>query len=312
MAKKKKEPVVIDQTELKSTTIGVLETKESGPWAAIIIIGLLLIGIFFLDDIREFINNGGLSNIPIANPQTPTSSEQEEEPKEEEPREMQYYELVNSPVVKMEDYELGGVTIANHTLTFQIENKGGVGNYLMNHDYYIELYDTEKTLLERFKIENINISTSHTFTYETKTTNATYFTLHLMTESDYPAIVLKKEDGVTYLKCDKNNETITYYFDNKNELTNLEYMLRVPETENDYETLFDHYLNLTDTYNRINGVESDAYPSATGFEYYVNINLNTIPNITYQSQFTERKYYDNHTSARLISFELESSGYTCE
>lgn len=311
MAKKKKEPVVINPTELMPTTIGVMETKESGPWVTILIIGLLLVGIFFLDDIREFINNGGLASIPVVKP-TPSPNENEEEPNEEEPLEIEYYELLNTTSVKLENFELHNITITNQTLTFQLENKGGVSNYFANNDYYMELYDLNKTLLERFKIDNINISTSHTFTYEIKATNATYFTLHLMTESDYPAIVLKKENGIPYLQCSKENETITYYFDNKNELDSLEYMLRVNETTENFDQLFDEYLDLADKNNLINGVESDAYPSATGFEYYVNISLNTIPNITYQSQFVGKEYYANRTSARLISFELESSGYTCE
>ena len=79
--------------------------------------------------------------------------------------------------------------------------------------------------------------------------------------------------------------------------------MRIPKT------LIPYLMNKN---SRINGVESDAYFSETGFEYYVNISLNTIPNITYQSQFIGKEYYANHTSARLISFELESSGYTCE
>ncbi len=312
MAKKKKEPVVIDQTELKPTTIGTMETKESGPWIVIIIIILLLVGIFFLDDIREFINNGGLSNIPIVQPQTPSPNEPEEEPKEEEPIEMEYYELLDTTVVKLENFELSKVAINDHLLTFQIENKGGVSNYFVNHDYYIELYDAKKTLLERFKIDNLNISVSHDFTYEVKEDNVSYFSLHLMTESDYPAVVLKKENGIPYLQCSNENETITYYFDDKSELNSLEYMLRVDESTEDFDRLFDEYLDLSDSYNRINGVESDAYLSENGFEYYVNIALNTIPSITYRSQFTERKYYAYHTSAKFISFELETFGYTCE
>ena len=55
--KKQKENIVIQPTELVPTTIGTINTKESGPIFVIILIALFLIGIFFLDKVNDFLNN---------------------------------------------------------------------------------------------------------------------------------------------------------------------------------------------------------------------------------------------------------------
>lgn len=58
MAKRKtKEPIVIDKTPLKATSLGNLETKENGPLVAILWVGLLVVCIISLPYIADFVQN---------------------------------------------------------------------------------------------------------------------------------------------------------------------------------------------------------------------------------------------------------------
>ena len=55
MAKKKKEQIVLNKTELMPTTIGTLDQKENGPIVAIVLIVLFVVCIFLLPYVNEWL-----------------------------------------------------------------------------------------------------------------------------------------------------------------------------------------------------------------------------------------------------------------
>ncbi len=317
MAKKKKnEPIVIDKTELIPTTLGSLETKENGPLVAIIWVVLFVVCIVALPYVTEYFTNSNNNTPTSSNPskdnpttQTPVTTEPEEE---------KYYEISNDVIISEEGFQITELTLKNQTLNFLITNINGSSTYFTQNDYYIELYDDDATLLQRIKFDNVAIVNSRSFSYDIKEAyqNGTPTKLSFIQkeEQDYPQVTLSlNKEKVPVLTCQKEERTITYLFESESS-----YLLKSIETEytysssnNDYESVLTTYSTLTASYNTFAGVTAELSPIATGFTFYAVIDLASIPSFTYTNNFTESYYYPANTEAKVIAFELGTSGYSC-
>lgn len=317
--RKKNEPIIIDKTPLMPTTVGNLDAKENGPIVAIIWIVLFVACIVGLPYITDFVTE--LQNPPpTSTPTTPPSSDQPPvtPPATGDGEQPTYYDLLPTTTINLGAYQISNIAINANILTLTVTNRNDSGSLFLENDYYIELYDDNLTLLQRIKMTNTAISTSQTFSYNVseaiQTGVPTKIIIIEKDEQDYPqvSLVLNDED-LPILTCTKTNETIEYVFKSETEYT-LQSLTRTysyNSTNADYNNVLTQYTTLSATYDNIAGVESSLIPTTTGFIFTSEIDLNRIPIGTYNTTFADQIYYPVNTEARVIAFELGTSGYTC-
>ncbi len=314
MAKKKKqEPVVVQNTPLIPTTIGVIDTKENGPIVAIVIIILFLLGIFFMDDITAFFHptsapsNPTVPTTPGENPTTPLTPSEE----------IKYYDFKNDLEIDMNGFQITNFKVdeTKSTISFRVSNVNGDENYFKDNQFYLELYNTEKTLLERLKIANDSITTFRNFSFIVQNTKIASLAFVKKDVTDYPNVSLKvNSNEQPYLTCQNSDITYEYIFTEKDEV----YLLKqINETKTfltsreDYEDVLNEYNTLKTSYDSLGGVTATLTPITRGFRFETSIDLENVSSETMKKHFSDSIYYKLDTEAKVIAFELESSGYTC-
>ncbi len=322
MARKKKEPIVIQKTELIPTTIGTINTKENGPWVVIIIIILLLVGIFFIDDITEFIKNPSLDyftsqNTPSSDsPLTPTN------PNEEPEEKIEYYELKSDLIVEKDGFQFSNFDYQENkaTLAFKITRKDAEENYFVQNNYFIEIYSNSNTLLARMKIPNqtINITKSLNFNIESALKNGkpAKIAFVIKEEKDYPQVTLHQNNNNTYsMTCNIDDLKVTYYFEKQNTnypLVAFEENIEYTSSIEDFEKIVRDYTTLEEELQNQEGIDVELTTTTNRLRYQVFVDLKVVSNQVYRQHFNKTSNYALNTEAKVISFELESSGYACE
>ena len=121
MAKKKKEEIVLNKTELVPTTIGVLDKRENGPIVAIVLIILFVVCIFLLPYFNEWLN--GVDTVVETPTDTPSPSI-DDEPNEDPAPETQYYPISSDLSIDIDGYSFSSFVIQNNnqTLSYTITN----------------------------------------------------------------------------------------------------------------------------------------------------------------------------------------------
>ncbi len=322
MKKKKKinEPIIINQEPLSTTTIGKIEIKENGPIFAIIGIAIFVICIILLPTISEWVtslsNPNIVDNVPPGTAVTPPSKDEEEDNSE-----IKYYELKDDLLIILNGFNFSNFRVDSSTnvLTFTLANQNGDSEFFSKSNYYLELYTTDELLLQRIKLTTEIINGSITFTYDIKEalTNGTIskVAIVLKTDEDCPPIELGTDaKNNSILTCEKDNEILTYQFVHENNvyhLTQITEQNSYKTTNPNYSTYLQEYTALSNNYSGINGVKTTLSPTATGFSFETNIDLEEISVANYHRIFKKDIYYDKNTEARVVSFELSASGYTC-
>ena len=123
------------------------------------------------------------------------------------------------------------------------------------------------------------------------------------------------QDNEPILTCQKGNELITYTFKSEKDryyLIQIEEQASYLSSDSNYNTYLQEYTALSNNYLGIRGVSTTLTPTATGFAFKNTIQLETISVSDYKRLFTKDIYYDRNTEAKVIAFELNASGYTCE
>jgi hypothetical protein len=204
--------------------------------------------------------------------------------------------------------------IVNYTLSFRITNKGDSRFYFNTKNYFIELYNEYNTLLERVIMEKDSISkdSSKDFSYDIASNtalNASRIIFVIKDEEDYPIVNLTTNDsGEEVLTCSKNGEVITYSFKNDN-LINITDVLNYSKTSSDltYQNDLALWQSRVATYNNIDGISSSFVESANGFV------VNTVVDVVNAkvSSANNDYYYSSDTEAKVVNFEMEARGFSC-
>ena len=149
--KKNNEPIVIDNRELMSTSLGSLDNKDNGLIIVVIVLILFMLCIVFLPNITALFNKEDMVSISTTEKKTNTNNEEETVEEKDV-----YYDLSNELKVDIPNYTLSNFNVdkINKRLTFTETFVKGDSSYLMKHNYYIELYNNELTFLGRVKITN--------------------------------------------------------------------------------------------------------------------------------------------------------------
>ena len=313
MAKRKtKEPIVIDKTPLKATSLGNLETKENGPLVAILLVGLLVVCIISLPYIADFVQNYQNNKI-IDTPTKKPDHTSDNNTKGEIPKDQAIYNFEKNLVITENKFNLSDFSVANNVLTFKITNVGGDVDYFKKHNYFVELFNDDKTLLQRIKFDGITINKSKTITLNVDAVSFTKISFIEKDVKDYPNVTLKKVSEIPTLTCQNKDLKVIYTFstDEDNKLKTIETNYSYASTNKDYEQMLSRYETYATSYNSLGGVKATLIPINTGFTFKVNIDLATIPEASYTSTFTDKYYYSLDTEAKIVAFELKTSGFTC-
>ena len=319
MARKKYKNFKIEQEELKPITIGAFESRKKTSVGIFVILTIFVLVVIFLPQISEFVNEY-LNPTPV-NPITPNLPEKPEEPNNpEEPGKNEdetFYAYVENLDIKREDITVSGIVVDNttNTLTYQVTNNSKTYVNLEELNYFLEIYNADRTLIERIKLVTTSGAIAGGSNQEyTKTISSDaaatigYLVLVKKTTDDYPEVTLVADaNGQANLVCNRPHETVTYTFTN-NKLKNLTSIIEYNTEDTDYLTVYSTYQTLANTYNTNTGVTSSFFNNTTGF------NITTIVDLEEAS----RSYIFNADSFRLdtepkvVSFEMEALGFTCE
>ena len=313
MAKRKaKEPIVIDKTPLKATSLGNLETKENGPLVAILWVGLLVVCIISLPYIADFVQNYQNNKI-IDTPTKKPDHTSDNNTQGEITKDQAIYNFEKNLVITENKFNLSDFSVANNVLTFKITNVGGDVDYFKKHNYFVELFNDDKTLLQRIKFDGITINKSKTITLNVDAVSFTKISFIEKDVKDYPNVTLKKVNETPTLTCQNKDLKVIYTFstDEDNKLKTIETNYSYASTNKDYEQMLSRYETYATSYNSLGGVKATLIPINTGFTFKVNIDLATIPEASYTSTFTDKYYYSLDTEAKIVAFELKTSGFTC-
>lgn len=314
MAKKKKEqtiPVSLSNEELVPSVIGVINEKEKSNWILILIFILLIGFIVALPTITNFIS-GERDVEEQTTPNNPKPSEGEDNPTEE----VTFYQLSDS--VKIDGMVFENFHLGDKSIEFQIMNHSEVKNYLATHKLYLELYDSNKMLLQRIKIDEQTIdkgkSVIQGYDLNVNTSRITQFTLEEKSASDYPAIDLKKENENVYsLTCTKNTEKLVYEFDKEQKLVSIADTFNYSSNQPDYTLQLTDYRQMSSKYNAVEGVTSNISEVSSGFTVITNIDLKVVDftNRTVQNTLDNKAYYGKDTEGKVVYFELSAMNYKC-
>ena len=316
MARKKYKNFKVEQEELKPITIGVFESRKKTSLSIFVILTLFVLFVIFLPEISEKVNEylNPTPSTPVT-PVNPTPDEPTEPDDPDENIDETFYSYIPNLTIKREELEVNNLLIdtTTNTLTYNIVNK--TTNYQNTEElnYYIEIYNADKTFLERVKLASsgllaANSSKSYERTISPNTAlTAGFIVLDKKTTIEYPEVNLVADGaGISNLVCSKEHEEVTYKFED-NKLKELTSIIEYNLTDTDYANIYANYQTLASTYNTTKGITSNLFNSTTGF------NITTIVNLEEASRTNifNADTFKLDTEPKIVSFEMEAMGFNC-
>ncbi len=304
MAKKKK--VVIVDEELTPTVLKTIKTKKGSVIWLIFIFAIFVAVVIYLPDIAVYIEE--YVNPDVVTPGSPSIPDDNEQP-DAEPEEVIEYQFTPDLQITDGNITLSNFAVANNQLSFTMTNNGTEEINFADLDYFINLYNANKMLLQRIMLMDETIAAGGTtnVSYDLTSTNINTISFLEISEEEYPVhTVTADESGNATLTCVKGYETVKYLLKN-NKVTEIEDNFEVSATDANYSTLYSSYQALAATYNTIGGIDANVRVENNILYFTTNINLSTVSD----GSFNNLIYYPRDTDAKVMNFELEANGYRC-
>lgn len=310
LAKRKK--VVIVDEELTPTVLAIKADKKktsvfSIVWI-VIIFAVFIAGVYYLPELSQYVSN--YLNPEIENPGTvnnPNGGNNGND--DDEGVEIVEYKLAEAPEIKEELFTLSNFKIEDNQLSFLVTNTSGSALDLSKFNYFLNLYNDNKRLLQRIMVHDgvVAISGSITLTFDLQEEGITILTFVNISQDAYPVHVITADDsGNATLVCKKENETVNYLLTN-NKVYAIQDIFEVPADDPNYSVLYSTYQALSSTYNSVGGVTSSVSVEDNIMYFRTLYNLNT----TAENAVNNKIFYVKDTDAKIMKFELEASGYSC-
>lgn len=303
MARKK---VVITDEELKPIVLMTKKEKRGSVLWIIFIFAIFIAVAIYLPDItlyvNNYLNNGDITtNIP--------NNPVDEDNDEEEVEEIEEYNISSDLKIEMEEFDFSNIVVENDTISFSVTNKTENMLEFSSLNYFVNLYTSGKMLIQRIMLRDTSIAPSETkiLTYDLKSSNPGIISISKITVDEYPAHIVNTDDaGNGTLKCQKDYEVVSYLLKD-NKVYAIDDVFQVEATDANYSSLYSSYVALSTTYNSINGITSSVNVENNLLTFSTSINLNYVT----ENAFNSKIYYPLNTDAKVMNFELEASGYTC-
>lgn len=315
MAKKKFKNFKIEQEELKPISIGAFESRKKTSIGTFIILTIFVLVVIFLPQISDLINE--YLNPTPTTPVTPNNPDGDSD-KPNEPEENideTFYAYTPNLKIEREEIIVSDINIdtTNNILNYTITNNTNSYQNIENLNYYIEIYNADKTLLERTKLATNSVLAAGSFQKYTKNITATsattvgYFVLVKKTIDDYPEVILTEDtEKNSSLVCSNAHEKVTYKFNNK-ELKEVTSIVEYSLTDPDYENVYYNYQTLSKTYNSTQGITSNFFNNTSGFNITTIVNLEEAS----RSYIFNADTFKKGTEPKVVSFEMEALGFDC-
>ena len=317
MAKKKYKNFKIEPEELKPVTIGEFESRKRTSIGIFLILTIFVLVVIFLPQISDAVNEY-LNPKPATptTPNNPTDNPGEEDPNDDDGNEDEtFYEYVANLRIEREALTVSEISVdpTNYTISYSVTNNSNTYQDMEALNYYLEIYNSDRTLIERVKLVNSGSLAGGAFQSYTKNisessaTTIGYLVLVQKTEDDYPEVILTSgADGSANLVCSRTHETVTYRFTN-NELKEVTSIIEYATTDTDYATIYSNYQTLANSYNGTAGITSTLFNSVSGF------NITTIVNLAEarRSYIFNADTFGLDTEPKVVSFEMEAQGFDC-
>lgn len=320
MSKKRKsyKNIKLEQQELEATTIGVFENRKKSSIGIVVIMTIFILAVFFLPEISNLADKylnpvTPITPNPNPSPSTPTT------PDPNEPDDDDYgntfYNLGSELVITRDDITINGITLdsTNNTLNFKVINNTNSSLVIGNLNYYLELYNSEQTLIGRLKITGLeSVANNYPITYKKSISESIANSLISVTlikrdVNEYPAVTLNtNEEGNGSLICTNENETVTYKF-HENALKEVSNELRRLSIEDTYYVDYNDNKIASNNYNTKTGITSSFIEYTEGYTITTTVNLNESNRLYIYSADT----FNLNTEPQVVKFELEAQGFKC-
>lgn len=316
MARKKQKlkNIKLEQTELTPVTIGMFESRKKSSIGTVLILGVFILAVIFLPEISDYVNQYLNKNTTptVRPPVIKPSPNDPDDPQENDDNFTAYNQdlKITNDEITVNNFKIDPEKLE---ISYEVTNNFSSSQNLEELNYYLEIYNGEKTLLERIKLVDdrlLNSGAFATFKRNIKSESATtigYIAILKKTVNDYPIFELKSdEEGNGSLVCAKEHEIVTYKFKDeklKEVTSRVSYLV----TDSDYQTFYEEDKEKANSYNNKLGVIS------TFFEYETGYNINSSINLSE----AERMYLFNadsfklNTEPKVVKFEMEAQGFTC-
>lgn len=302
----------VETPNMQAQVIGELETEKQKGVFGLIVFFVILIGVTFgLPYIKSYLDN---RNAPVEQPvNEPTQNDNEQIPEDEE---IVYYEIdpANTTFTfnDLKFSEINKESSDDFYLNLTVENQGKTVIDL-NKGYFLELYTTEKTLIERVKIvSSKNISAGEKLNLkllfsENAYNNASLITIDEKTADDYPEVTLSNvENDMNVLTCTDKNSSLKYYF-NKNKLQTINDIYEYTNSDvNIFNETLREYTNKAASLNNNEGVSSNIVSTQNTFTMNTQIDLTTA-NVSNLSA----NYFAKDTTPDVVKFEMDAMRFSC-
>lgn len=322
MAKKEEKIEVLEvmkepekkENKMQGETIGtIIDRSKNGPAVALIVIFLLIAVVIFLPYLNNIIDTEDIINYFTNNKVNTTNTIDPEK------KEQVYYsfnetlKLVENNIT-YDNFKLEKVNDNNY-LVFNVYNANTSSYNLNEANIYFELYNLDKTLLQRIKVSSliqIPYNQKETLKFLLKDNiNESINTISLINykKSDYPIVVLNKnEDNISELVCTNENNTIKYQFEDDKLVKILDHFKysSTGDLEN-YSKLYLDYKEKSNKINEFEGMTSTIVESDNSFIFNASFDLTKAKIKLLNNQY----YYEKGEVSKVISFELEASRYNC-
>ncbi len=309
MAKKKQ--IVINEEELTPTTLAVVEDKKKvsilGIFWLFLIFAIFIVGVIYLPEISQYINN--YFNPDVVTPDTP-SDNKNNTTDDDNKTTIKEYVISENPEIIFEKFKINNIAVYESNISFDIINTSNEILELANYNYFINLYDQNKKLLQRLMLRDEVVSPNETLkvTFSLTDSNVYSLTIISISKDNYPAYVATAdENNMATLTCTKDYEKVDYLLNN-NKVYAISLLYEVGVDDANFNTLYGTYQAMQVAYNSIEGVSSSIETINNVLSFRTIINLNTIGD----EKINLKTFYPKDTDAKVMNFELTSMGYTCK
>lgn len=309
MAKKKQ--IVINDEELTPTTLAIVEDKKKvsifGIFWLFVIFAIFIVGVIYLPEISQYINN--YLNPDVVTPDTPNKSDNNTTENDNKTT-IKEYVINENPEIVLEKFKISNIAIEENNISFDIANTSNEILEFTNYNYFINLYDQSKKLLQRIMLRDEVVSPNETLKVTFSLTDSNVYSLTILniSKDNYPAFVATAdENNMATLTCTKNYEKVDYLLNN-NKVYAINVLYEVGVDDANFNTLYGTYQAMQATYNSIEGVSSSLETINNVLSFRTIINLNTIGD----EKISLKTFYPKDTDAKVMNFELTSMGYTCK
>ena len=313
MKVRKNKKATISDTPLEPIAIAQVKESKFGLIGMLFVIGIFVAAIYYLPEIEQLYqvyvkgNTAVLDDYPTNN-NTSTNNTTNNNDTNDEQNQIDdiSYKFGQTSEVIIDSLTFNNIILSGNQLSINIENSTKSNVKLDNQNLFMEIYDVNDNLLNRiWLIGQLESESNLILMYNVKS-NADYFKIKVIPESDYTYEDFTIDDDQIVLTCDKDDEQIIYTFVDE-KLTSVKHTETYLKSNSDYDSVYGSLSSLVMTYNGKAGIKTIFNSNETGLNFQFNVDYTTF-NLTINNNY----YFDSSTSPRVVKFKMESMFFDCK